>query len=342
MRGKRKNARSFHPRHPSGLLFPTLVSEMEGNGEIEPLGPLFTNLVQQLRSQPFSDADRAGEKLLVVSDEYRINSGAEDEELVENFQVVGEESGWHYGGFEVSHADNRRHSPDQARELTTLILRCALNGGFSETEATCWRDLMTLPSEASALRTAEETAEINQRGLDLAVKLDETIQSQHGKSGPHLSVHDLQGEEKLSDFLTRLNNNPIKDATRAGERLEVHLERFQPRPDCVVNAYNICGTSGKAYATLRQTCEGLLEDWDDDEEDRRAQAEAIMIGWALNGQDTVIPAEKDKVFALLGIKNGWQCSFCEKRFPTWSLACEHEAEEHEVSEHQEADKREEN
>lgn len=102
----------------------------------EEFGPLSTStelvdflwlVAQRLQEAPRTDADRAGERLLVVCRRETLTA----DQWKCWFEVVGEESGHRYGRFALfmeSEGDLETDACERLELLTTVMLRAVLNG----------------------------------------------------------------------------------------------------------------------------------------------------------------------------------------------------------------------
>ncbi|MGN6379886.1 MAG: hypothetical protein ACTHNU_13110 [Gaiellales bacterium] len=119
----------------SKLLVETLVAESVGKFESD--GSV-SSIVRRLLHSPVSDADRAGERLLV----FGWQRAARARGVCWTYRVVGQRSGREYLRFALS----LRHGPDVLMSMFGLQLQIALNGvdRASPQELACFLELMEL------------------------------------------------------------------------------------------------------------------------------------------------------------------------------------------------------
>jgi len=119
----------------SRLLVEVLVAESFGNPELD--GSV-GSIVRTLLHSPVTDAERAGERLLVFGWE----GAPRTRGVCWTYRVVGEDTGYEYLRFALSLSDG----PDTLMSMFGLQLQIALNGvdAASSQELECFLELMEL------------------------------------------------------------------------------------------------------------------------------------------------------------------------------------------------------
>lgn len=113
-----------------------LLSEFSASQTSSDLAHAIVSVCQSLQTSPQTDADRAGERLLVIADRHRLDKY----HWICDFRILGEESGHEFGNFSVDMANDDGGlitEPCERIELMmTTYFYASLNGAtrFSASE----------------------------------------------------------------------------------------------------------------------------------------------------------------------------------------------------------------
>jgi hypothetical protein len=113
-----------------------LLSEFSGTVTPKDAARAVISVCQSLQTIPVTDADRVGERLLVIADRKRLDGY----HWICDFRIVGEESGHQFGDFDLNSINDEGGSNIEACErlelLITTYFYASLNGAarFSKDE----------------------------------------------------------------------------------------------------------------------------------------------------------------------------------------------------------------